>query len=348
MYNTIDKLFKNHDISDKELTDLITSAEYDDYLFEKADIVRKKHYGNSVYVRGLIEISNYCKNNCYYCGIRAENSLVERYRLLPDEILKCCETGYSLGSRTFVLQGGEDIYYNDDVVCSIISDIKASFSGCAVTLSLGEKSYLSYSRFFEAGADRYLLRHETADNDHYRLLHPQSMDPDNRKKCLFDLKKIGFQTGAGFMVGSPFQKTGNIISDIRFLKTLNPEMIGIGPFISHKNTPFGNYENGSVQLTLRIIALVRLMFPDALIPATTALGTMLDDGRERGIKAGANVVMPNLSPQDCRKKYEIYQNKLYSGEESAQALLKLRKKISSIGYTVSMERGDHKPENSLT
>jgi biotin synthase len=285
-------------------------------------------------------------NNCRYCGIRAGNSAVQRYRLSPGQIIDCCRKGYSLGFRTFVLQSGEDSFYTDDMICKMISEIKNACPGCAVTLSIGEKSHESYRRYFSAGADRYLLRHETADPEHYTALHPETMSLQNRKDCLLALKETGFQTGSGFIIGSPFQKTGHIIADIRFLQELQPEMIGVGPFISHPETPFANFPDGSISLTLRITAILRLIFPDALIPATTALATLAEDGRERGIRAGANVIMPNLSPMDCRKKYEIYQNKLFSGEESAEEIEKLRKKISLTGCSISMERGDHKQAGS--
>lgn len=341
MKNIIDKLYTTHDISDDELKILITSSGYDEYLYERADSVRRKFYGTDVYIRGLIEISNYCKNNCFYCGIRSGNKKADRYRLSKEEILKCYDEGYKLGFRTFVMQGGEDNFFTDKIVCDIVSAIKEKHPDCAVTLSLGEKSYDTYLAYFNAGADRYLLRHETADVEHYSKLHPASMSLDKRKRCLFDLKKIGFQTGSGFMVGSPFQTTENLIQDIRFLQELKPHMIGIGPFVSHKDTPFCGYENGSAILCLRLLAILRLMFPDVLLPATTALGTVLEDGREKGIKAGANVVMPNLSPARCRKLYELYDNKLCTGDESAQCCQSLKRRMELIGYRLTVSRGDY-------
>lgn len=341
MYNIIDRLFLEHDISDSDISSLLMDKIDTSYLFSKADEVRKLYYGNDVYIRGLIEISSFCKNNCFYCGIRAGNMNAERYRLSNEEIIQCCIKGYDMGIRTFVLQGGEDSAFTDEIICSLVSDIKRIIPECAVTLSLGEKSYESYLSFRKAGADRYLLRHETADDLHYHKLHPDTMNPVNRKECLFNLKKIGFQTGAGFMVGSPFQTVDHIISDIRFLQELKPEMIGIGPFIHCSNTPFENFDNGNTELCLKLIAMLRLFFPDALIPATTALGTASPDGRERGLKAGANVVMPNLSPVSVRKKYSLYDDKICTGEESAECLDCLKRRIESVGYTISFSRGDH-------
>lgn len=338
----IDKLFYGESMTNDELAVIISCDKYDRLLFDKADAVRQKVYGKEVYIRGLIEISSYCKNNCYYCGIRAGNKDAERYRLTPDEILSCCRKGHELGFRTFVLQGGEDDAFNDDIICSIVRRIKSEFSECAVTLSLGEKSYESFAAFRKAGADRYLLRHETACEEHYRKLHPADMDLKNRKKCLFDLKSLGFQTGAGFMVGSPFQTVEDLVSDIRFLEELKPEMIGIGPFIHHCGTPFADWPDGSVALTLRLLAILRLMFPEVLLPATTALGTLLPDGRERGLKAGANVVMPNLSPVSVRKKYSLYENKICTGEEAAECLNCLKNRIRSAGFEMSFSRGDYK------
>lgn len=341
MYNIIERLFTEHDASDEDIRKLICSDEFDEVLFEKADMTRQLYYGRDVYIRGLIEISSYCHNNCLYCGIRSGNTKAERYRLDENEILECCRTGYQLGFRTFVLQGGEDPFFTDSMICSIVSSIKKHFPECAITLSLGEKSYESFVLYKNAGADRYLLRHETADNDHYHKLHPSEMSPENRKKCLFDLKKIGFQTGAGFMVGPPFQTPENIITDLRFLQELNPEMIGVGPFICHENTPFADKRNGDLKLCLRILAVLRLMFPDVLLPATTALGTISPDGREQGLKAGANVVMPNLSPKNVRKKYSLYDNKICTGEEAAECLDCLKNRIESAGYFMSFSRGDH-------
>jgi biotin synthase len=295
-------LFEEQNLSDFELKNLLETDIYDKELFEKADLVRKKHYGNKVFTRGLIEFSNFCKNNCYYCGIRAENSSAQRYRLSKDEILECCKIGYELGFRTFVLQSGEDLFFTDDIFSDIIENIRKKYVDCAITLSVGEKSRQTYEKYRNAGADRFLLRHETANSGHYGKLHPKNMSLENRKNCLFTLKELGFQTGSGFMVGSPFQTVQNLIDDLRFLQKLKPEMIGIGPFIPHKDTPFADKNSGTAELTLRLIAILRLFFSKALIPATTALGTIAPDGRERGLCAGANVVMPNLSPLKVRKK----------------------------------------------
>lgn len=319
---------------------------YDDYEVNekircKADEIRQKYYGKKVFARGLIEISNICHNDCYYCGIRKSNKNIRRYRLESDDILECCEKGYNLGFRTFVLQGGEDSYYNDYNLCNIISRIKEKYPECAVTLSLGERSYESYKSLKKAGADRYLLRQETADNQHYKKLHPNNMLLENRKQCLYNLKNLGYQTGAGFMVGSPYQTIENIISDLKFMKELNPEMIGIGPFIPHHDTVFKNYDTGSIQLTLKLLSIIRIMFPRVLLPATTALGTISETGREEGIKAGCNVVMPNLSPLIFRKDYELYDNKICTGEESAQCIECLKKRIESVGYYLDMSRGDY-------
>lgn len=340
----IKKLTTDRNLSDSELLQLIGSEQYNDALFSAADKKRREIYGDEVYIRGLIEFTNYCRNNCYYCGIRRDNKNVRRYRLNKDEILACCEEGYGLGFRTFVLQGGEDPYYTDSLLCDIISEIRKRFSDCAITLSLGEKSKDSYKAFFDAGANRYLLRHETADNSHYRMLHPDSMSAQNRKQCLYDLKAIGYQVGSGFMVGSPYQTAENLIEDLRFLQDLQPDMIGIGPYIKHEDTPFASFENGSLSLTLRLIAILRLMFPYALIPATTALGTIHSQGRELGLKAGANVVMPNLSPVKVRKLYELYDNKICTGEEAAQCRGCLERRVKSVGYNIVTSIGNVKKE----
>ncbi|MDD6345363.1 MAG: [FeFe] hydrogenase H-cluster radical SAM maturase HydE [Oscillospiraceae bacterium] len=323
------------------MKELISDNSNNEVLRIRADEVRRKYYGNRVFVRGLIEISNICKNDCYYCGIRKSNRNISRYRLTEEEIYSCCETGYNLGFRTFVLQGGEDLYFSDIVLCRIVNNIKNKYPDCAVTLSMGERSYESYKNLKSAGADRYLLRHETADNTHYSKLHPAGMSLENRKKCLYNLKSLGYQTGTGFMVGSPYQTVENIISDLRFMQEIQPEMIGIGVFIPHHDTPFRDYPHGSAELNIKLISIIRLMFPKALIPATTALGTVSPDGRERGIQAGCNVVMPNLSPLMFRKSYELYDNKICTGEESAQCIECLRKRVESVGYELDMSRGDY-------
>ncbi len=311
-----------------------------DYLYAKADAVRKQHFDNKIFIRGLIEVSSYCKNNCYYCGIRAGNAKAERYRLSAEQILSCAEEGYMLGFRTFVLQGGEDLAFTDEFVCDIVSEIKKRYPECAVTLSLGERSFASYKAMYDAGADRYLLRHETADRVHYAKLHPQSMTLETRKKCLEDLKYIGYQVGAGFMVGSPYQTMEHILADLRFLKRFEPHMVGIGPFIPHCDTPFAAHEAGDLTMTLKLLAIIRLMLPKVLLPATTALGSIHPQGREMGILAGANVVMPNLSPLQTRGSYALYNNKLSSGAESAQMLEELKERMQNIGYAVVEDRGD--------
>lgn len=312
-----------------------------EYLFENSGAVAKSVYSNKIYIRGLIEFTNYCKNNCYYCGIRRSNKNVSRYRLTQEEILQCAFQGYELGFRTFVLQGGEDPYFTDEKICGIVKALKTSFPDCAVTLSIGEKDRESYQAFKNAGADRYLLRHETADSVHYSKMHPAEMSFENRMRCLADLKSLGFQTGAGFMVGSPFQTVENLAKELVFLKKLNPEMVGIGPFISHKDTPFCNMPSSTAELTVFMLGLIRLTLPHALIPATTALATVDENGRIEGIKAGANVVMPNLSPENVRGKYMLYNKKAYSGTEAAQGLEKLRAELATAGYEVVTDRGDY-------
>ena len=342
MKNLIDKLEKNQILSKEEFVRLLAISEKDDidYLTERAKCIRDDIYGKRVFIRGLIEISNYCKNDCYYCGIRRSNKNAQRYRLSKEQILSCCENGYELGFRTFVMQGGEDAFFKDEVVCDIVSSIKERYPDCAVTLSLGERSTESYRKMKEVGADRYLLRHETFDNTHYNKLHPVELDPENRKRCLRDLKALGYQTGTGIMVGSPYQTLENIAEDLLFIKELNPEMIGIGPFIPHKDTPFKDFESGTMEMTLRLISILRLLCPKALIPATTALGTISPQGREKGILAGANVIMPNLSPKEDRKKYMLYNDKLSDGEEAAEGLNKLKESMRKIGYEIVEDRGD--------
>ena len=338
----IDSLYENASLGDTELSELIDNYNEDDaaWLFEKARIRSRENFGTDVYLRGLIEFTNYCRNNCLYCGIRAGNSNARRYRLTPDEILACCRQGYQLGFRTFVLQGGEDPHYSDDDICRLVSSIKNAHPDCAVSLSIGERSRESYQAYFDAGADRYLLRHETADPVHYAKLHPAALSLENRIRCLYDLKEIGYQVGAGMMIGSPYQTTQNLITDLRFLEKLRPEMIGIGPFIPQKDTPFKDRPAGSAPLTLLMIGILRLMFPDALIPATTALGSADPRGREKGILAGANVIMPNLSPAAVRDKYILYDGKICTGDEAAQCRSCLEKRIQGIGYTVDPGRGD--------
>lgn len=311
-------------------------------LAEKAVAVRKEIYGNAVYVRGLIEISNICKNDCLYCGIRRSNLHCDRYRLGPADILSCAEEGYRLGFRTFVLQGGEDPFYTDSVLCGIVAALKAAHPDCAVTLSMGERSRKSYQKLREAGADRYLLRHETADREHYASLHPAEMRFENRMRCLRDLRELGYQVGCGFMVGSPGQTSRTLAEDLKFIEEFKPDMCGIGPFVPHRETPFAHYPVGTLEQTCYLLSVIRLIYPPVLLPATTALGTIHPEGREKGILAGANVVMPNLSPEDARGKYELYNNKLNTGAEAAQGLASLRERMDAIGYKVVAARGDIK------
>lgn len=338
----IKKLESEKNLSDSEFKVILETDKYDASLQTRADCVRRQIYSNDVYIRGLIEFTNYCKNNCLYCGIRHDNKNARRYRLTKEEILSCCDEGYRLGFRTFVLQGGEDEFYTDEILCGIVSEIRRRFPDCAITLSAGEKPRESYKALYDAGANRYLLRHETAEEEHYNKLHPHSMSLKNRKRSLFDLKEIGYQVGSGFMVGSPYQTTENLIADLRFLQELSPDMIGIGPYITHRETPFKEFKNGSVSLTLRLISILRLMFPYALIPSTTALGTLDPGGREKGLKAGANVVMPNLSPVNVRKLYDLYENKICTGEEAAQCRTCLQKRVESAGYKIVTDIGNVK------
>lgn len=346
MRDLVDKLLKNRILTKEEFIQLISgrTPELSQYLFENARRVREKIYGKDIYIRGLIELTNYCKNDCYYCGIRKSNSNVSRYRLSKEQVLQCCRQGYDLGFRTFVLQGGEDPYYHEKRMVDILRTIKQSYPDCAITLSLGENSYQTYAAYREAGADRYLLRHETANPMHYAQLHPDSLTAENRKRCLFDLKRLGFQVGSGFMVGSPYQRAEHLAEDLLFLAELNPHMVGIGPFISHHETPFAKEKNGTLELTLFMLAILRLMFPSLLIPSTTALGTIDPFGREQGILSGANVVMPNLSPLDVREKYMIYDNKIATGLEASEYLDMLKEQMRKIGYEVVVARGDYKQE----
>lgn len=340
----IDKLFENHSLSKPELVFLLENRtkKTAEYLFEKSRLLRHKFYGNGVYIRGLIEYSSYCKNNCLYCGIRCSNKNAQRYRLSEEEILSCCEEGYRLGFRTFVIQGGEDPFVTDEQIEETVMKIKKNFPDCAVTLSLGEKERESYERFFKAGADRYLLRHETADENHYSLLHPKEMSFSHRMKCLSDLKDIGYQVGCGIMVGSPFQTNECIAEDLIFMEKFKPHMVGIGPFIPQHDTPFRDKKQGSLSLTLYLLGLIRLLLPNVLLPSTTALGTIHPYGREMGILAGANVVMPNLSPVGVRKKYQLYDNKICTGDEAAQCIGCMSNRMESVGYKVLVDRGDFK------
>ena len=340
MKDSIEQLKQMRDLPDEQLLQLIDHEGDDTALFEAADQVRREHYGTDVFLRGLIEFTNYCRNDCYYCGIRRSNRCAERYRLTPEQILSCCENGYAMGFRTFVLQGGEDPRNTDEAICSLVDQIKTRYPDCAVTLSIGEKTRSSYQAYFDAGADRYLLRHETATDAHYRRLHPAELSLENRKRCLFDLKDIGFQVGAGFMVGSPGQTTKELLADLRFLQQLQPDMIGIGPFIPHHETPFAQEKPGTLELTLRMLSILRLMFPYVLLPATTALGTISPIGRELGLKAGANVMMPNLTPTDARKNYDLYDNKICMDEDAGKCRGCQENRVKSVGYRIVSDRGD--------
>ncbi|SEW33688.1 biotin synthase [Ruminococcaceae bacterium KH2T8] len=340
----IERLARDHSLSLEEYAFLIRERSESSALrlAALADEKRREVYGTDVYIRGLIEISNYCKNDCLYCGIRRSNKECDRYRLTSEEILLCCKEGYRLGFRTFVMQGGEDPYYTDDLLCDLISRVKTLYPDCAVTLSLGERSRESYQRLFDAGADRYLLRHETADKEHYGKLHPESMSWDNRMKCLHELREIGYQVGCGFMVESPYQSETELARDLKFIEEFRPDMCGIGPFISHKDTPFRDEPSGGCDLTCYLLSIIRLIYPNILLPATTALGTIDPMGREKGLKAGANVVMPNLSPVGVRKKYELYDNKICTGEEASECIECLRRRIDKAGYKMVTDRGDIK------
>lgn len=344
LFNLIDKLEKEQSLTLGEYQKLIENycSELSAYSAEKARHSCEKHYGNKIFIRGLIEISNYCKNDCYYCGIRKGNKDCQRYRLTKEDILSCCKEGYALGFRTFVMQGGEDAYYSDEVLCEIIGEIKELYPDCAVTLSLGERSRESYEALYKAGADRYLLRHETATKEHYEKLHPKALSFEDRMRCLRDLKEIGYQVGCGFMVGSPYQTSEHLAADLKFIEEFSPHMCGIGPFITHKDTPFRNEKSGSADLTVFLLSLIRLIKPNILLPATTALGTVDGKGRERGVLSGANVVMPNLSPLSVRKKYMLYDNKIATGQESAQCVADLKERMKEIGYEVVTEIGDFK------
>ena len=338
----IQKLRQTQSLTKEEWVNLIENRtpELAEYLFEQAREVREQYYGKDIYIRGLIEFTNYCKNDCLYCGIRRSNKNADRYRLTKEQILECCEHGYELGFRTFVLQGGEDRHFTDERMTEIVLEIKKRFPECAITLSIGEKSYESYQKFYEAGADRYLLRHETYNCEHYAKLHPAELSAEVRQQCLKDLKKIGYQVGTGFMVGAPYQTAEHLAEDMLFIKELNPQMIGIGPFVPHHDTPFAREQGGSLELTLFMLGLLRLMVPKALIPSTTALGTIDPNGRELGILAGANVVMPNLSPSNVREKYLLYDNKICTGDEAAESLSNLKVRMKNIGYDIVVARGD--------
>lgn len=343
-FELITQIREHQSISREQFETLMTceDAQVIDFLHQQAREVANGIYENKVYIRGLIEFTNYCKNDCLYCGIRRSNAKANRYRLTKEEILECCKVGYELGFRTFVLQGGEDPYFTDDRICEIVSAIRTTYSDCAITLSIGEKEKESYERYYKAGANRYLLRHETADEAHYQYLHPKELSLAHRKQCLWDLKEIGYQVGCGFMVGSPHQTKDTLYEDLMFIKELQPHMVGIGPFIPQQDTPFAKETAGTMEETLRLLSIIRLIHPHVLLPATTALGTIHPLGREKGIQAGANVVMPNLSPVEVRDKYKLYDNKICTGDEAAECRFCMQRRMESIGYEVVTDRGDFK------
>ncbi len=339
----IDKLRKEEKLTYDEYLFLIKNKELcKEYLYKNSREVCDSIYGKQIYIRGLIEFTNYCKNDCFYCGIRRSNKNADRYRLTKEQIIDCADQGYELGFRTFVLQGGEDLFFTDEILEEILKEIKFRHPDCAITLSIGERSFESYKKLKQAGADRYLLRHETATKSHYEKLHPKEMSFDNRVNCLHELKELGYQVGAGFMVGSPYQTEENLAAELLFLKELQPHMVGIGPFVPHKDTPFKDKVQGTVDMTLFMLGLIRLTLPHVLLPATTALGTIDPLGREKGINAGANVLMPNLSPTNVRKKYMLYDNKICTGDEAAQCIECLKRRVSKTGCEIVVDRGDYK------
>ena len=306
----------------------------------RAKTVTEQYFGQKVYLRGVIEISNYCRNNCYYCGIRSANRCITRYRLSAEEVEDACKRGYEIGFRTFVLQGGEDLYWRGEHLISTVRRIHSNYPDCAITLSLGEMEYEEYKALFDAGATRYLLRHETYDKVHYEQLHPNTMDRAHRLQAILDLKNIGYQVGTGIMVGSPGQTTAHLAKDLDFIRRLQPEMIGVGPFIPHKDTPLGSAPAGNLLMTLRFIALCRILNPRALIPATTAVASLHPRGRLEAICHGCNVVMPNLSPPIHRADYALYNNKAYLGAEAAEGTRLLQAQLNTIGYEIDWGRGD--------
>ncbi len=349
MVSLVDRLESGCTLSIAEYRHLIESfsAENAARLSDRADRARRRVYGNAIYIRGLIEISNYCKNDCFYCGIRKSNEKAQRYRLSAEEILACCREGYALGMRTFVLQGGEDPYFTDRRLIDLLHAMRESYPDCAITLSLGERSHVSYTALFQAGADRYLLRHETACSEHYGKLHPKPLTLATRLRCLEDLQRIGYQTGYGFMVGSPFQTSQTLAQDLKLIEQKKPAMCGIGPFIPQEDTPLRGYPAGSVELTAYLISIIRLSHPYVLLPATTALNSLHPKGRQMGLLAGANVLMPNLSPKGVRDKYRLYDNKRHTGLEDAGHLRELKDEMQALGYEIVIDRGDVKTEAEI-
>ncbi len=335
------KLYEENELSRDEIVHIINEidAAGKKKLYDLARMKQREYYDDHVYLRGLIEFSNICRRNCLYCGIRRSNRNVERYRLKKSQIVQCCEEGYQLGYRSFVLQSGEDNYYTVHRLTALVEKIRANFPDVAITLSVGERDELTYQKLYDAGADRYLLRHETASRRLYGILHPKA-SYDERMDCLRVLKRIGYQVGSGFMVGLPKQTAEDLADDLLFLKELNPDMIGIGPFIPHSETPLKFMKGGSLDQTLVMIALARLIVPDSLIPATTAIGSIHPLGRELALNAGANVVMPNLSPMSVRSKYELYDNKICTTDQPDQCYHCMERRIESVGFKVNRGRGD--------
>ena len=346
MNNVISKLIDTHSLTVEEYESLLNNIQDDEreVLKQEAAKLAKSIYGNKIFARGLIEFSNYCKNNCYYCGIRNGNKNCERYRLTKEQIYDCCDIGYELGFRTFVLQSGEDLFYNDDLMVEIISHIRNKFQDCAITISIGEKEKSTYKKYFDAGANRYLLRHETANKELYEKIHPKEMSFENRMRCLQDLRDIGFQVGAGYMVECPHQTNYDLALDLKFIEEFKPEMCGIGPFIPHKDTDYRNEKAGTLEKTLLLLSITRIILPRVLLPATTALGTINPLGREMGVQHGANVVMPNLSPTEVRSKYLLYDNKICTGDEAAECKNCMSGRMKRIGYELVVDRGDYKKD----
>lgn len=349
MLSLVDKLCERRSLSVDEYERLIAgrTPELAEELARRAVAERKRVWGTKVFVRGLIEVSSHCVNDCYYCGIRRSNKQAARYRLSPERILACAEEGYGFGFRTFVLQGGEDPWFSDERLCDIVARIRSAHPDCAVTLSMGERSRASYQALHDAGAERYLLRHETANPLHYRRLHPPEMSFERRMRCLEDLRDIGYAVGIGFMVGSPYQIPHDLAMDLKLVEEFGPQMCGIGPFVAHHATPFASQESGSLELTCYLLSIIRLISPGILLPATTALGSIHPQGREKGIMSGANVVMPNLSPVDVRKDYELYDGKICTGEEAAECRGCLAARMRSIGYEIVVDRGDPVDERRI-
>ncbi|MBQ9638511.1 MAG: [Bacteroidales bacterium] len=348
MHPAVDQLIASRSIDLDLLSTLLhsDSPQLRDALFAASRSETERVYGNEVFMRGLIEFSSYCRNDCLYCGLRRSHRELPRYRMTLEEILACCRLGYQFGMRTFVLQSGEDAWWTDERLCQVVASIRSEFADCAITLSVGERSRESYQRLFDSGANRYLLRHETADAAHYAQLHPSDMSFAHRIQCLHTLKEIGYQVGCGFMVGSPGQTDATLLQDLQFITSFRPHMVGIGPFVATQHTPFANEPNGEVELTLRLLAIIRLLHPTVLLPATTALGSLHPLGREQGIRAGANVVMPNLSPVENRKQYNIYDNKICLGDDVAHCRSCLERRIESVGRHLVVARGDYRHDTA--